>query len=113
MDLKSVKAPKSGTPENSEENSATRENSQASADLDVTASTVLRIRASKADSAYLYSIFESYEGLCAYSTLEHRAEDHHRDIEMIVPLAQEPALRKLLATLKEELGGELHELRIE
>jgi hypothetical protein len=81
--------------------------------MDVATSKTIRIRVSKEDSAYLYSILESYDGLCAYSTYEHREGDRHRDMELIVPVGQELVLRKLLETLKEELGGELHELRIE
>lgn len=106
MELKSVKVPEAVVQTNDK-------NDPEQSQSDAVSSKVIRIRAAKEDSAYLYSILESYEGLCAYSTLECLPGDRHRDLEMIVPISQEPALRKLLETIKEELGGELHELYLE
>lgn len=74
---------------------------------------IIRIRTSKEDTAYLYFILESYEGLCAYSTLPHEVGDLHRDMEMVVPVSQLENFNRLLIVLKNELGGNLHELSIE
>lgn len=44
---------------------------------------VIRVR--KEDSAFVYCMLESYEGLTSYSTLESRPEDLYRDLELRIP----------------------------
>ena len=44
-----------------------------------------RIRVRKEDSAFVYNVLESYEGIAAYSTLAHRQGDLHRDLELFIP----------------------------
>lgn len=46
-----------------------------------------RIRVRKEDSAYVYCIFEAHEGIAAYSTLDHKAGDLYRDLELQIPVA--------------------------
>jgi hypothetical protein len=43
------------------------------------------IRVRKEDSAYVYFILESYEGIVSYSTLEHRVGAAYRDLELRIP----------------------------
>ncbi len=43
------------------------------------------IRVKKEDSAYVYFILESYEGITSYSTLEFKTGDAHRDLELRIP----------------------------
>ena len=60
----------------------------------------------KEDSAYLYCILESYEGIAAYSTLEHKPGDAHRDLELLVTasfLEEVDALIKRLGDLVYDL----------
>ena len=38
------------------------------------------IRVNKEDSAFVYSVLESYEGVTSYSTLSHEKGVHHRDL---------------------------------
>ena len=45
-----------------------------------------RIRSRKEDSAFIYSLFESHEGIASCSTLAFKPGDAHRDIELQVPL---------------------------
>lgn len=42
-------------------------------------------RVKKEDSAFVYFILESMEGVASYSTLLHHEGDRHRDIEVRVP----------------------------
>ena len=42
----------------------------------------LRIRTAKGDSAFVYFILESHEGVTAYSTLPNQVGDPHRDLEL-------------------------------
>ena len=62
---------------------------------------VLRVR--KEDSAYLYQVLESYEGLTNYSTL-HR-EKGHSHCEVVLHLA--PDLRTQVEILVENLRSEI------
>jgi hypothetical protein len=41
-----------------------------------------KIRVKKEDSAYVYFILESHEGITSYSTLPHHVGDLHRDLEL-------------------------------
>lgn len=43
------------------------------------------IRVKKEDSAFVYFILESYEGIASYSTLPHIQGDLFRDLELRVP----------------------------
>lgn len=43
------------------------------------------IRVKKEDSAFVYSILESYEGIASYSTLNYQLGDAHRDLELRIP----------------------------
>jgi hypothetical protein len=45
------------------------------------------IRVKKEDSAFIYFIFESYEGIASYSTLDFKKGDAHRDLELRIPPA--------------------------
>jgi hypothetical protein len=42
---------------------------------DPSASVIRRIRVRSDDSAFVYSVFEASEGVCAYSTLPHQPGD--------------------------------------
>jgi hypothetical protein len=44
-----------------------------------------KIRVKKEDSAFVYAILESYEGIAAYSTLDFKLGDPHRDLELLIP----------------------------
>ncbi len=73
-------------------------------------SLLIRIRVRKEDSAYVYAILEAQDGIVAYSTLDYRPGDHHRDLELIVPLGFTREVNDLLEVLQTELGGELYVL---
>ena len=62
---------------------------------------VIRVR--KQDSAYLYQVLESYEGLANYSTLPVAKELPYRDIVLHVA----PDLRKEVEALVERLAVEI------
>ena len=44
-----------------------------------------RIRVKKQDSAFVYFILESYEGIASYSTLDFKQGDCYRDLELRIP----------------------------
>lgn len=48
----------------------------------VTRSLTKKIRVRKEDSAYVYFILESYEGVTSYTTLASTTGDAHRDLEL-------------------------------
>jgi hypothetical protein len=58
---------------------------------------VIRVR--KEDSAFVYFILESYEGIASYSTLPFAPGDAHRDLELQIPRDFEPEVERLLQTL--------------
>ena len=62
---------------------------------------VIRVR--KQDSAYLYQVLESYEGLANYSTLSVPKELPYRDIVLHVA----PDLRNEVEDLLERLSAEI------
>ena len=62
---------------------------------------VIRVR--KQDSAYLYQVLESYEGLANYSTLGSGKDLPYRDIALHLA----PDLRGDLEALLERLGKEI------
>jgi len=39
----------------------------------------------KEESAFVYFILESYEGITSYSTLDFKKGDPHRDLELRIP----------------------------
>ena len=45
------------------------------------------IRVKKEDSAYIYFILESYEGITSYSTLDFEVGSPYRDLELRIPVA--------------------------
>jgi hypothetical protein len=68
-----------------------------------------RIRVRKEDSAFVYFILESYEGITSYSTLEYRTGDAHRDLELTIPvdfLTEVDRLLKRLGDLVYELDAQ-------
>ena len=61
------------------------------------------IRVKKQDSAYLYQILESYDGLANYSTLQSERESAYRDIALhIAPDFREDVI-KLIDRLATEI----------
>jgi len=64
------------------------------------------IRVRKEDSAYVYFILESYEGITSYSTLDHRSGALYRDLELSIP----PDFLSETEALLERLGDLVHEL---
>jgi len=69
-----------------------------------------RIRVKKQDSAYVYFILESQEGITAYSTIEYKPGDTERMIELFIPPKFCQAVEDLLRQLKIELGDRIHEV---
>jgi hypothetical protein len=65
-----------------------------------------RVRVRKEDSAFIYFILESQEGVVAYSTLEHEPGDPHRDLEIFIP----PDFREEAERVLASLGGMIYEL---
>lgn len=65
-----------------------------------------RIRVRKEDSAYLYALLESYEGVASYSTLPHQTGDLFRDLELSIPSAFVTQVEELL----QSLGEMIHEI---
>lgn len=65
-----------------------------------------KIRVRKEDSAYVYFILESYEGITSYSTLDHKVGDPHRDLELRIP----PDYLGEVQALLKELGNMIYEL---
>ena len=65
-----------------------------------------RIRVRKEDSAFVYFILESYEGITSYSTLPYRTGDAHRDLELTIPVDFLTEVDRLL----KRLGDMVYEL---
>jgi hypothetical protein len=64
------------------------------------------IRVRKEDSAFVYFILESYEGITCYSTLESKVGDAHRDLELRIA----PDFLKEVEALLKSLGDMVYEL---
>ncbi len=64
------------------------------------------IRVKKEDSAFVYCILESHEGIVSYSTVDYQVGTPHRDLELTVPLDFKEELRRVLS----ELGDLIYEL---
>lgn len=60
-----------------------------------------KIRVRKEDSAFVYFILESYEGITSYSTLNFQVGDAYRDLELRIAPDFEPEVIELLKTLGE------------
>ena len=58
-----------------------------------------RIRLSKEDSAFVYFILEAHEGVTMYSTVDHRAEERHTDLELLYTPDFEAEVEEILARL--------------
>jgi len=71
---------------------------------------IRRIRVRSEDSAFVYAVLEASEGVCAYSTLPHRAGDRHRDLELVIPMGQITEVDRILADLQIQLAGEVYVL---
>ncbi len=54
------------------------------------------IRVKKEDSAFVYFILESYEGITSYSTLDFKSGDLHRDLELRIPPDFEQEVEEVL-----------------
>jgi hypothetical protein len=67
----------------------------------------ITIRMHKRDSAFVYAVLESHEGLCSYSTLPLEPGATHLD--MILRAPDETASAELRTVLK-QLGDIVHEL---
>lgn len=65
------------------------------------------LRTKKEDSAYLYKILESYEGLTNYSTLPEEKSHPYRDVILHLAPDLKPELERLLGHLKTEIGLEV------
>jgi hypothetical protein len=66
-----------------------------------------KIRVRKEDSAFVYFILESYEGIASYSTLDHTQGDAYRDLELRIP----PDFVEEVEGLLKDLGEMVYELR--
>ncbi len=62
-----------------------------------------KFRVRREDSVFVYWVLESHEGAVAYSTLEHKPGDPHRDLMIFVPPGQEAASERVLRSLGELL----------
>lgn len=60
------------------------------------------VRVKKEDSAYVYAILESYEGITSYSTLDFKREDPFRDLELRIPTDFIEETQQVLRRLQEE-----------
>lgn len=60
-----------------------------------------KIRVRKEDSAFVYNILESYEGITSYSTLDFNPGDAYRDLELRIAPDFEQEVVAVLKTLGE------------
>lgn len=67
----------------------------------------IRIRTKKSDSAYVYKVFEAHEGLSAYSTVDHREGEQHRDMDLIFAPDAEKDVRQLISELQQMMWMEI------
>jgi hypothetical protein len=65
-----------------------------------------QIRVRKEDSAFIYFILEAQEGITAYSTLDFKSEDAHRDLLLMIP----PDFVHEVDALLKELGDLIYVL---
>lgn len=74
--------------------------------IPATRSVWKNIRVKKEDSAFVYMILESYEGITSYSTLDHKTGDAYRDLELRIP----PDFVEEVEDLLKQLGEMIYEL---
>ena len=67
------------------------------------------IRVKKEDSAFVYFILESYEGITSYSTLDFKTGDLYRDLELRIP----PDFLNEVEDLLTRLGDLVYEIKPE
>jgi hypothetical protein len=75
------------------------------------AAVVIRIRVRKEDSAFVYAVLEASEGMAAYSTLDFRPGDAHRDLELQVPVGFLTDVEALLERLATDCAGGVYRLQ--
>jgi len=63
------------------------------------AALVRRVRMRKEDSAWVYTVFESHEGILSYTTLDHQPGDLYRDLEISVPVTMAQEAQRMLGSL--------------
>lgn len=68
-----------------------------------------KIRVKKEDSAFVYFILESHEGITSYSTLPFQQGDSFRDLELRIP----PDFIIEVEELLKSLGDLIYEIRSE
>ena len=66
------------------------------------------IRVKKEDSAFVYFILESHEGICSYSTLHFKTGDAYRDLELRIP----PDMIQEVDEVLKSLGELIYEISI-
>ena len=66
------------------------------------------IRVKKEDSAFVYFILESHEGICSYSTLDFKPGDAFRDLELRIP----PDMIQEVEEVLKSLGDMIYEISI-
>ena len=66
---------------------------------------VIRVR--KEDSAFVYFILESHEGITSYSTLEFKPGDAYRDLELRIP----PDFLEETEEVLRQLGDLVYEIK--
>src|SRR4051812_47489029 len=71
---------------------------------------IRRIRVKSVDSAFVYAILESHEGIASYSTLKHQPGDPHRDLELSIPRAFVGEVNDVLARLARQTGDGIYDL---
>lgn len=73
----------------------------------------LILRTPKKDSAFLYFLFESHEGICMYSTIDDSKHLPYRDIDVKATLEFQSDLMNLINLHKHSLSIEIiHEATI-
>jgi hypothetical protein len=66
-----------------------------------------KIRVRKEDSAFVYFVLEAHEGVTAYSTLDFKPGDPHRDLMLFVPPDFASDADRIIASL----GDMVYELK--
>ena len=64
---------------------------------------ILRIRVRKEDSAFVYAVLEASEGIASYSTVDYRAGEWSRDLELQIPAGLRQEVDATLKSLEESL----------
>lgn len=65
--------------------------------------SILRIRVRKEDSAFIYNVLESSEGVASYSTLPFTPGELHRDLELTYSPDFDEELRDILQGLGDKV----------